>query len=357
MKVEFSVEEYFEQLKFMKKQYGQEEDLYPWVYMLLQMVECKKKELLGEQYKSVSIRDVHNARSVKGERKDDEQKIRGYISDHSVPDFIVFSGENIENEIPILGCVEAKKLESACIDLKGEKECDLQVLKPREQYELQFKVKENEKDKIVILKVDSKTCVQLKKGEEEIEKIEITSIDYKNNEVVFECKNKKIKIKNDVLSEAVREKIEQKNFSDGSIEGGISLKYKEINIEIKGKFEEYGKPGNKPKIDKIRVNRIKKYDAQNIFHISDIKELKSHIENYKKVLYTNGFQFCMITLNEDEEKFKIKELGNLKELYDIYEKEKFTQNPIEEKHDEWNKLISELLKIDWHEKPIKKLSK
>lgn len=353
MKVEFSVEEYFEQLKFMKKQYGQEEDLYPWVYMLLQMVECKKKELLGEQYKSVSIRDVHNARSVKGERKDDEQKIRGYISDHSVPDFIVFSGENIENEIPILGCVEVKKLESACIDLKGEKECDLQVLEPKEQYELQFKVKENEEDKIVILNVDSITCVQLKKGEEEIE---INSIDYKNNEVVFICENKKIKIKDDVLLETVGEKIGEKNFSVSSIEGGISLKYEEINIEIKGEVKNYEKCGIKPKFDKIRVHKRKKYDAQNIFHISDIKELKSHIENYKKVLYTNGFQFCMITY-EEEKKFKIKELGNLKELYDIYEEGKSTQNSIEERQAEWNKLISELLKINWHEKPIKKLSK
>ena len=60
MKIEFSVEEYFEQLKLMSEQYGMEEEFYPWIYMLLQMAEVKKQKILNEQYVAVSIRDVHN---------------------------------------------------------------------------------------------------------------------------------------------------------------------------------------------------------------------------------------------------------------------------------------------------------
>lgn len=57
MKIEFGVQEYFNELKLMDVQYGQEEELYPWIYMLLQMAECRKKEILKEWYEGVSIRD------------------------------------------------------------------------------------------------------------------------------------------------------------------------------------------------------------------------------------------------------------------------------------------------------------
>ena len=50
MKIEFGVQEYFNELKLMDVQYGQEEELYPWIYMLLQMAECRKKEILKEWY-------------------------------------------------------------------------------------------------------------------------------------------------------------------------------------------------------------------------------------------------------------------------------------------------------------------
>ena len=43
MKIEFGVQEYFNELKLMDAQYGQEEELYPWIYMLLKMAECRKK--------------------------------------------------------------------------------------------------------------------------------------------------------------------------------------------------------------------------------------------------------------------------------------------------------------------------
>ena len=35
MKIEFTVEDYFNELRVMENYYGQEEELYPWMYMLL----------------------------------------------------------------------------------------------------------------------------------------------------------------------------------------------------------------------------------------------------------------------------------------------------------------------------------
>ena len=91
MKIEFTVEEYFEQLKLMEKQYGQEEDLYPWIYMLLQMAECEKQKLKPNEYKQVSIRDVHDMSLKYSSLKGDEYQIRKHITDkESVPDFVVF---------------------------------------------------------------------------------------------------------------------------------------------------------------------------------------------------------------------------------------------------------------------------
>ena len=35
MNIEFTVEDYFKELQLMEAQYGQEEELYPWIYMML----------------------------------------------------------------------------------------------------------------------------------------------------------------------------------------------------------------------------------------------------------------------------------------------------------------------------------
>ena len=58
MNIKFTVEDYFKELQLMEAQYGQEEELYPWIYMLLQMVESKKcstrKEICTYLYKGCS---------------------------------------------------------------------------------------------------------------------------------------------------------------------------------------------------------------------------------------------------------------------------------------------------------------
>lgn len=102
MKIEFGVQEYFNELKLMDTQYGQEEELYPWIYMLLQMAECRKKEILKEWYQEVSIRDVHNG--VRAEGNEIKKKLR---SKNGFPDHVFF--ERKCDKYHILGCSEVKK--------------------------------------------------------------------------------------------------------------------------------------------------------------------------------------------------------------------------------------------------------
>ena len=115
MKIEISVQEYFNELKLMEKHYGQEEDLYPWIYMLLQMAECKKKEILKDLYEEVSIRDVHNWKKKPSEKM--ERSIKKTILEKissiqgGPPEFLILSGKQETNSENICcgGCVEIKK--------------------------------------------------------------------------------------------------------------------------------------------------------------------------------------------------------------------------------------------------------
>ena len=121
MNIHISVKEYFNELRLMKKQFGQEEDLYPWIYMLLQMAECKKRKALGENYQPVSMRFVASA------SKADSVQGRKQISAYGTfPDIAIFSkdfnaSEQIKaNKDKILGCVEAKKISDKLISINGD---------------------------------------------------------------------------------------------------------------------------------------------------------------------------------------------------------------------------------------------
>ena len=91
MKIVMDVNEYFNELKLMEKQYGREEDIYPWIYMILKMSENK-----GE---GISLRDVHNLKRPRDKEHKIEMSLRMGVG---APDFaFVSNGE-------IIGCVEIK---------------------------------------------------------------------------------------------------------------------------------------------------------------------------------------------------------------------------------------------------------
>lgn len=91
MEIVMTVEEYFNELKLMEEQYGREEDIYPWIYMMLKMSENKCKGL--------SLRDVHNLKRPRNEEHKIEMFLRQGVG---APDFAyVSNGE-------VVGCVEIK---------------------------------------------------------------------------------------------------------------------------------------------------------------------------------------------------------------------------------------------------------
>lgn len=107
-----TLEQYMRELWLMDKQYGQEEELYPLINMLLRD---------GVNTENLSIRDVHKSERIKADNNKNV-KSRKYIDgfgsfpdlaifDESFPDF---SGENLQEENivsnlqKIYGCVEAK---------------------------------------------------------------------------------------------------------------------------------------------------------------------------------------------------------------------------------------------------------
>ena len=129
MEVNIIAKDYLEELKLMQNQYGQEDDLYPWIYMLLQMAEQNKKK---DGYEGVSIRQVaggQKAAIIKG---------RELISGFGVfPDIVVLDKnfetkheDSLKNENRIYdlkaninklyGCVEVKKLSEKLLTISGK---------------------------------------------------------------------------------------------------------------------------------------------------------------------------------------------------------------------------------------------
>lgn len=113
MNIEFTVEDYFKELQLMDKQYAQEEALYPWVYMLLQMT----------NHKDVSIQliaSASNTKSLSG------RKLLGGYS--AFPDIVILDEhfdthkQDSTKQINYLyGCVECKSLGTQLPDFEDEK--------------------------------------------------------------------------------------------------------------------------------------------------------------------------------------------------------------------------------------------
>ena len=81
------------------------------------------------------------------------------------------------------------------------------------------------------------------------------------------------------------------------------------------------------------------------------KQIISHLEKFKKVLYTNGLEFYYLVLNE--KKIDVKKIADLQPMYAKY-KENTTPNPqlLLAASTEWDRLIAGLTSIDWHQPPV-----
>lgn len=111
-----SLQEFRNELKLMEKQYGQEEELYPYIYMLL------REAGFTQEYSVRSVARARRAKSVKG-----RELLMGYTAfpDIAILDKSFFENEKgeyqPENEIEKLYCcVEAKKIKEKLLNVKGE---------------------------------------------------------------------------------------------------------------------------------------------------------------------------------------------------------------------------------------------
>lgn len=312
MSIEITVAEYFEQLLLMEQQYGQEEDLYSWIYMLLQMAEYRKKNN-NKEYNKVSIRDVHKAQPCSYlNYKEQEQEAKWYINRMLTkrvgsPDFAVFDNAN-----KCVGAVEIKII--------GEL-FDLHI--------------NNENSNIFNEGVKYTYLLGYFRAHN-IEQADIDVINkykYKNN-ITIENYGKQIKIISENLD---------------ILEGCVDDLLKNGSKKLIEKFKEYDESCKKEKGIWSLI-----YKNSYFKKCSKQFQLLGHVDKFNKVIYTNGLEFYYLEKGElIEDKYNIGyvRLVDLTKEYNDYKqsKEKNEEYNINSANAKWNNLIQILEKINWYE--------
>lgn len=326
MKIEFGVQEYFDELKLMDAQYGQEEELYPWIYMLLQMAESRK----GDDHERLSIRDVHNLKrynwldgSTRGEML---YRVREKLG---APDFIILDSEMKQ----FCGCVEMKTLNSTLKMQKPKKD----AVKNKNGY----RVKINQ-------------GLEAKKYKIEYRE----NIKNPTDKAIESCKGK-------IQSELNQVLVEEKQLNITHSQRGniytFCAEIENITKKIEKQLDEYRLEKQIESYYGIEKGKIKMSMEvktwKKEFGWTEEAQIISHLEKFKKVLYTNGLKFYFLNLTENEEDKKlieVKELADLTSLYECYQKHdgSISNDNLLEASTEWNRLIAGLTSIDWHKDPV-----
>ncbi len=333
MKIEFGVQEYFNELKLMDAQYGQEIELYPWIYMLLQMAECRKKEILKEGYQGVSIRDVH-----KGEKKKDNELIKLLRQKKGFPDHVIL--ECKYEEYKILGCVEIKKEDvNTSLNLKTGvyrvmPDLNNRLLIP-EKCEIEYFFNINELKGI------------FPKKEVEIQ------INGKGN----------IEGVDDEIEEKIKENLNLRGWTCSKVEcyrhNDPERSYKtEITLEENKKINDISRELTIEFSDTKGIKTCdctieeSKWNNNTELQCENEMQILSHLEKFKKVLYTNGLEFYFLTL-KNKKQITIEKLADLSAFYKRYleHNEKYIELK-DEAEKQWNDLIEGLTSIDWHQPPV-----
>ena len=259
-----TLEEYMRELVLMSRQYGQEEELYPLINMLLRE---------NDNVRHLSVRDVHNKGS-KGTRK---KIIRGYgtFPDLAIMDeklYLSLKDKEIETEKQMLyGCVESKLFNS---NIENNK---------------------TNQDSITIIDIIST-------GDKTDNKQEI------------------VKWKLDYLYKIMFKKKSKETWSDGYYTASDfkNGQYNEDDINDDVKKLDYITATGK-KADRFEWNTYDKYKIvgrgvriNKRFH-KDIIQLLSELFWYGKVLYTDGLIWYYLELTEEYSFVdKLKELSSNK---------------------------------------------
>lgn len=334
MNIEFTLEDYFNELQLMDMQYAQEEALYPWVYMLLQMAECKKKSILGKSYNSVSIRDVHLAKSATV-----KNKIKLFLlSKKGTPDMAVL---NI-NTSAFLGCIEVKSSPTLAIkEGNFPKEKSLELKK----YSITYTANTTDLSSPKI-DIDQKIISLI---EENLEELINNKFIYSTNDFVVNPSYKR-----------------QNNFYyEIEIAASSILDFDKLSSELTNSFSGTLIDSNSKTIaipfSRSIASTPSSWEWKSIYGWGKKEDqIISHLEKFKKVLYTNGLEFYFLTLSKDEKMINVEKIADLTKCYSNSCKTHTcfaSMTPAERlsAYAEWDKLIAGLTAIDWHHAPITKI--
>ena len=331
MNIEFTVEDYFKELQLMESQYGQEEDLYPLIYMLLQMAECRKKHILEEQYNPLSIRDVHDAQSSSSSNVSKLSKIKK-ISDSL----------NIEESNILFSQVNNITIEKNMIKYKFDAKNLIQSLEAPNKLKLEEKFKSIEKP--FIPEIDNPIIKKLTEDFNGLNSLSSLSKDDINIKYITQY--------NRLLGTGDRT-YGNRSYgvefpSEASIDDESSIT---ITLQLYGQTIE---------LPITRIQKISQYKYNGDNDWLEKGQIISHLEKFKKVLYTNGLEFYFLTLSKDEKTINIKKLADLRSIYNSYYQRHIPLAAIPSSYRlfataEWDKLIAGLTAIDWHHAPITKI--
>ncbi len=363
MNIEFTVEDYFKELQLMESQYGQEEDLYPLIYILLQMAECRKKHILEEQYNPLSIRDVHNAQSSSSSNVSKLSKIKKMLTAKlGVPDFAVLDIHSNH----FLGCIEIKKIsdslnieesnilfsqvnnitiEKNMIKYKIDAKNLIQSLEDPNKLKLEEKFKSIEKP--FIPEIDNPIIKKLTEDFNGLNSLSSLSKDDINIKYITQY--------NRLLGTGDRT-YGNRSYgvefpSEASIDDESSIT---ITLQLYGQTIE---------LPITRIQKISQYKYNGNNDWLEKGQIISHLEKFKKVLYTNGKTFYFLTLSKAETEINVKKLADLHSAYESYYNycnrhisfSNMSPSDLLSATAEWDKLIAGLTAIDWHHAPITKI--
>ena len=280
-----TLDEYMEELNLMKKQYGQEEELYPLINIMLR----KWGNLEG-----CSIRAVDNGKYAQKDKKRKELPGRAYLGKYcAFPDIAIldkkfdaakrvleedekvkYEKENGKYENPldyIYGCVEAKKFWEKLLEIReGEnlklkiEDVDIICLVPHSnsaKYHYEFVMKEENGD------VKTKECEDF----------------YDKKCKHYVSLSNKETLKN-LVSESTKAELKRHDARVKNV--------KELNEIIDGNdFLVKRNKGIKVKICDTYLSNIPNVDA--------VTELIGELLWYGKVLYTNGIEWKEISISKE----------------------------------------------------------
>ncbi len=334
MNIEFTVEDYFKELQLMESQYGQEEDLYPLIYILLQMAECRKKHILEEQYNPLSIRDVHNAQSSSSSNVSKLSKIKK-ISD----------ALNIEASNILFSQVNNITIEKNMIKYKFDAKNLIQSLEDPNKLKLEEKFKSIEKP--FIPEIDNPIIKKLTEDFNGLNSLSSLSKDDINIKYITQY--------NRLLGTGDRT-YGNRSYgvefpSEASIDDESSIT---ITLQLYGQTIE---------LPITRIQKISQYKYNGNNDWLEKGQIISHLEKFKKVLYTNGKTFYFLTLSKAETEINVKKLADLHSAYESYYNycnrhisfSNMSPSDLLSATAEWDKLIAGLTAIDWHHAPITKI--